>query len=116
VLLNLVQNAREAIGDGAGRIHIRVRREGGVVTITVRDTGPGIAADALPRIFDPFFTTKSAVHGVGLGLFMAEGLVRAAGGRVTAANAAGGGAEFRIEVPAAPATRAAGGDVPAGRA
>jgi signal transduction histidine kinase len=107
VLLNLVQNAREAItqqpraASAPGRITITVRDDAGRVMIDVTDDGPGIPADVLPRIFDPFFTTKGAVHGVGLGLFVAEGLVRTAGGRLTASNAAGGGASFHVELPAA---------------
>jgi C4-dicarboxylate-specific signal transduction histidine kinase len=56
----------------------------------------------LNRIFDPFVSTKQAVHGVGLGLYVAEGLVRAAGGRITAANNVDApGACMRIELPAA---------------
>jgi len=57
-------------------------------------------------VFDPFFTTKDAVHGVGLGLFVAEGLVRSAGGSIAARNGGGapgtpyGGAWFHIELPA----------------
>jgi C4-dicarboxylate-specific signal transduction histidine kinase len=73
--------------------------------IDVFDDGPGIPPDILPRVFDPFFTTKAAVHGVGLGLFVAEGLVRAAGGSIAAGNArdvsgtAYRGAWFHIELP-----------------
>ena len=72
----------------------------------VMDNGPGIPPDILPRVFDPFFTTKGAVHGVGLGLFVAEGLVRSAGGSIAARNAGGApgtpyrGAWFHIELPA----------------
>ena len=70
----------------------------------VADNCPGIPRAILPRIFDPFFTTKEAVHGVGLGLFVAEGLVRTAGGSITVDNVesesehatALGGARFRI--------------------
>jgi len=67
-----------------------------------------VPPEILSRIFDPFFTTKDAVHGVGLGLFVAEGLVRTAGGRITAGTSSiagsaganeGGGAWFRIELP-----------------
>jgi len=93
------------------RIVIAVERANSEIQIEVRDNGPGIPSEIVPRIFDPFFTTKDAVHGVGLGLFVAEGLVRAAGGRITAgqvsATAAGGkhdhGAWFRIELPTPPA-------------
>ncbi len=105
VLLNLVQNAREAIQHArlALRPHIEVSIDGDGDTVIVRvaDNGPGIAGTALPRIFDPFFTTKESVQGVGLGLFVAEGIVRTAGGRLTARNRDEGGAEFRIVLPAA---------------
>jgi signal transduction histidine kinase len=106
VLVNLVQNARDA---GARRdltnVRVTIGRESSAVTLDVVDDGPGIHADILPRIFDPFFTTKDAVHGVGLGLFVAEGLIRAAGGTIVASNAATGstapytGAAFHIELP-----------------
>jgi len=117
VLLNLVQNGREAYEnwtshpDMPARIVIAVERANSEIQIEVRDNGPGIPSEIVSRIFDPFFTTKDAVHGVGLGLFVAEGLVRTAGGRITAgqvpATAAGGnhdhGAWFRIELPTPPA-------------
>jgi C4-dicarboxylate-specific signal transduction histidine kinase len=81
----------------------------------VVDDGPGISAEILHRVFDPFFTTKDAVHGVGLGLFVAEGLVRTAGGSIVARNAAVGsgpaygGAWFHIELPAPNDTNGARG-------
>jgi signal transduction histidine kinase len=120
VLLNLVQNAREALTERApagpsdarpapGRVTIAVRADAAKVMVDVADDGPGIPADVLPRIFDPFFTTKGAVHGVGLGLFVAEGLVRTAGGRLTATNRAAGGAQFHLELPAAAVDTAAAG-------
>ncbi len=112
VLLNLVQNARDALplnADSASpqssdiEIHVASADDG--ISIEVRDRGPGIKDTDLVRIFDPFFTTKDAVHGVGLGLFVAEGLVRTAGGRLSAGNREGGGAWFRIDVPrVAPST------------
>jgi len=106
VLLNLVQNSRDAsTSDGPAMIGIMIRGQGMRVSVDVMDDGPGISSDILPRVFDPFFTTKDAVHGVGLGLFVAEGLVRAAGGSIAARNAGGGpgtpyrGAWFHIELP-----------------
>ncbi len=104
ILLNLVKNAREAVTDDTPTtVSIHVRAQATTVNIDIRDTGPGISPDILPRIFDPFFTTKSAMRGVGLGLFVADGLLRAAGGRITAMNAprtADGepGAWFHIEL------------------
>ncbi|MEO7084765.1 MAG: ATP-binding protein [Gemmatimonadaceae bacterium] len=123
VLLNLVQNGREAYfgwGNkpvGPARVWIVAAAAAGDVCIEVRDNGPGIPAEILTRIFDPFFTTKDVVHGVGLGLFVAEGLVRSAGGKITAGNGAAsgercGGAWFRIELPVAPRLLDIARDVP----
>jgi two-component system, NtrC family, sensor kinase len=110
ILLNIVQNGREAFEAwsarpvGPAHIFVDVARVDDEVCIHVHDNGPGIPTAILSRIFDPFFTTKGAVHGVGLGLFVAEGLVRSAGGRITAGNVeqpSGSvlGAWFRIELP-----------------
>jgi C4-dicarboxylate-specific signal transduction histidine kinase len=104
VLLNLVQNAREAVtqsGNGVPRIAIDVRDGEDGIVIRVSDNGPGVPVELKTRIFDPFFTTKSAVDGVGLGLFVAEGLVRSAGGRLTLDQSQNDGATFVIELPAA---------------
>jgi len=109
VLLNLVTNAQEASPDGGVvTVTILVDRSSGaehpVVRIEVRDRGPGIPADVLPRIFDPFFTTKREVHGVGLGLFIAEGIVRGQGGSLSAGNREPGpGAVVSVELPSADA-------------
>jgi C4-dicarboxylate-specific signal transduction histidine kinase len=72
------------------------------VAISVEDNGPGVPQELRARIFDPFFTTKSAVDGVGLGLFVAEGLVRSAGGRL-ALDPSTSGARFVVELPQATA-------------
>jgi signal transduction histidine kinase len=109
VLVNLLQNARDASATKpAARVGIVVTANGSCVAIDLRDDGPGIPAEIRSRVFDPFFTTKDAVHGVGLGLFVAEGLVRTAGGRIVVAEdssrmpsalASYRGAWFRIELP-----------------
>lgn len=111
ILFNLVDNAGEAGGEDAS-VDIVVSRGAGAVRIEVLDNGPGIDEDALDRLFDPFFTTKGGVTGVGLGLFVAEGLARRYGGRIEGANRTEGmGARFLIEVPSAvnagPAARGA---------
>jgi signal transduction histidine kinase len=110
VLLNVLQNAREAMPEG-GEIRVHLERRDGIIELSVEDSGPGIAPDVLPRVFDPFFTTKGEVHGVGLGLFVAEGLIRRYGGRLVAANRADAlGAVLRIELPAVqPASEPASG-------
>ncbi|HET9823308.1 MAG TPA: ATP-binding protein [Burkholderiaceae bacterium] len=86
----LVLGAAPAAADGAARVRL-----------TVRDNGPGIAADVLPRLFEPFFTTRA--EGLGLGLSLCETLALAQGGRLTAANVAPRGAEFTLELPGAEA-------------
>ena len=118
VLLNLVQNAREAMlasGPGTGRAYIDIGCESNRIAIVVRDDGPGIPPEVLPRVFDPFVTTKQRVHGVGLGLYVAESAIRAAGGTISVRNRQEGGAMFTIALPMAGAVGAtAPGTVAAG--
>ncbi|ABF07115.1 two-component system, NtrC family, C4-dicarboxylate transport sensor histidine kinase DctB [Cupriavidus metallidurans] len=99
VLLNLVGNALDAIaaaGAEDGRVDIAVSATDETVTLVVRDNGPGIAPDALPRLFEPFFTTKEIGQGLGLGLAISSSIVREFGGQLTAGNVEGGGAEFVV--------------------
>ena len=102
--LNVLINAEHAVAAGPAprRIDLGVRAdlERGIVVTTVRDTGPGIRADVLPRIFDPFFTTKEVGRGTGLGLAITYGILQEHGGTIQAANVADGGALFTIELPA----------------
>jgi two-component system sensor histidine kinase HydH len=94
VLINLLDNAAAL---DAGPIELRLGRDGRALTITVRDHGPGIQEADLPQLFEPFFTRRE--QGTGLGLAVARRLVELHGGSITAGNAAGGGAEFRIRMP-----------------
>jgi signal transduction histidine kinase len=96
VLLNLLLNAGAAMR-GTGRVEIRGEREGGVVRLLLRDTGPGFAAEDLPHVFDPFFTRSG---GSGLGLSVSYGILRTAGGDLRAGNDPRGGAALTVEVPA----------------
>ncbi|MDX1567825.1 MAG: HAMP domain-containing sensor histidine kinase [Longimicrobiales bacterium] len=105
VLMNLVENAREAMGEGGTvRIHVSAADPGGsgsegIVAVDVVDEGPGVPEEIRARIFDPFFTTKGSVRGVGLGLSVAEGIVRRHGGRLSVEEGPGGrGARFRVEL------------------
>jgi PAS domain S-box-containing protein len=103
--LNILINAEHAIlaTGHPGRIDVQVTyepKDHRVVTV-VKDSGPGIPADVLPRIFDPFFTTKEVGKGTGLGLAITYGIMQEHGGTVTAANAPGRGAVFTITLPAA---------------
>ncbi|HET7698144.1 MAG TPA: ATP-binding protein [Vicinamibacterales bacterium] len=103
-LVNILLNAEHAVR-GAPERRIRVTTSAGrtpdTVAVTVQDSGPGIAEEALPRIFDPFFTTKEVGQGTGLGLAITYGIVHEHDGTIAATNAPDGGAVFRIELPAA---------------
>jgi signal transduction histidine kinase len=104
--LNVLINAEHAIADSsaAGTIEIdtAVGADGSTVVTTIRDTGPGIPKDVLPRVFDPFFTTKEVGRGTGLGLAITYGIVQEHGGQIVAANHPDGGAVFTVELPIAP--------------
>ena len=110
VITNLLLNAAEAIGEGrAGTNEIVVASftdANGWACIEVRDSGPGIRPEILPRIFDPFFTTKRVGAGMGLGLSTSHSLVTAAGGRLTAESPPRGGAVFRVSLPPSSTARA----------
>ena len=98
VFTNLLSNAMDSVPDGEDvHLWLQVRSEGLLAIIHVTDNGPGIALASLDRIFDPFYTTKE--HGLGLGLSISAGIVRAAGGALAVRNrssAEGGGAQFTI--------------------
>lgn len=101
VLVNLAVNAVQAMAGGAaGEIHIRSGQFApDAVWLTVRDTGPGIAADEMDRLFRSFFTTKAA--GMGMGLAICRSILEAHGGSIQAANAPEGGAVFTLTLPVA---------------
>lgn len=101
VLVNLLANARDAVGEG-GEVSVETAAVAGTpptVRLVVRDTGPGIPPDVLPRIFDPFFTTRP--DGTGLGLSISYGIVREHGGTLEVDSAPGQGAAFTVTLPAA---------------
>lgn len=77
-----------------------IGRSGTVVIVSVQDTGPGIAAEHLPRVFEPFFTTKPQGLGTGLGLAVAKRILDLHAGWIQAANAPEGGALFTVVLPA----------------
>jgi PAS domain S-box-containing protein len=97
ILLNLLLNAGEALGDRAGRIQLEAERDGDGARITVRDDGPGVPDEARPHIFKPFFTTKH--RGSGLGLTIVKKLVEVMGGRIELETAPGRGAAFTVTLP-----------------
>ena len=102
ILLNLVENAIRHTGEG-GRITIRTLREGDGVSLSVGDTGSGIAPKHLPRIFERFYRADSGrsreAGGTGLGLAIVRHLVQAHGGSVRAESVMGAGTTIRIFFP-----------------
>jgi C4-dicarboxylate-specific signal transduction histidine kinase len=106
VLLNLVQNAHQAMAAHKGErvITVRVSERGGPnVRLEVLDSGPGIHPNVLPRIFEAFTTTKAPGEGTGLGLWVSYSIVEQHQGSLRAVNRPEGGAAFIVELPAATA-------------
>lgn len=106
VLMNLCRNAMEAM-EGNGdlalirRLTVDARRAGGVVTIEVRDTGPGVPAKAREHLFQPF-QGSARPGGTGLGLAISAELIRAHGGEIELVPATGPGSVFRMTIPDRP--------------
>jgi signal transduction histidine kinase len=99
VLINLVENAADAlatVGDGR-RLLVALQSTNGTASVSVTDSGPGVAADALPHLFEPFFSLKE--HGTGLGLAIAKRTVDAHGGRIEVSCPPGGGTTVRVDLP-----------------
>jgi PAS domain S-box-containing protein len=112
IVMNLVVNASEALGERDGIIRVTTRcvkasdapiaasdrvAEGRYVQLEVSDTGCGMSAETRARVFDPFFTTKSAGHG--LGLAVVNGIVRSLDGRINLTSEPGNGTTFRVLLP-----------------
>jgi signal transduction histidine kinase len=125
----VVQNALEAVGE-KGLVEVRLSTASGAASVpqldpphaavpapklkgnhkplaaksfhllTVKDNGPGIAAETREHIFDPYFSGREAGRGLGLGLSKAWRIVDLHGGRIDVLSPEGGGAEFRIAIPA----------------
>jgi two-component system sporulation sensor kinase A len=96
VLTNLILNAVQAMPEG-GKLGIACSRGEGSLTVSVQDTGVGIAPENLGRVFTPFFTTKA--KGQGLGLAVCKRLTEAQGGTVTVTSQLGEGSTFTIKIP-----------------
>lgn len=99
VIMNLLINAA-AIED-FGKITVRTRQTGDVVTIEVEDTGQGISQEHIHRIFEPFFTTKPIGKGTGLGLSLSFNIIEKHNGSIKAVSTPGQGTCFRITLPIA---------------
>lgn len=98
VLANLVDNAGDAMGEG-DTLRLVTRSDEDVVEIVVEDTGVGIDPEHLPHIFEAFYTTKPGVQGIGLGLFVSEGIIRGHRGRLLVESRPGEGSRFTIRLP-----------------
>jgi len=100
LLVNLVQNAVQAIADSpSGLVEVLASLNDDVLSIEVRDDGAGISEEALNTIFEPLVTGRPG--GVGLGLALCQRIADKHGGRIAASNRAQGGASFRVTVPGA---------------
>jgi PAS domain S-box-containing protein len=109
IVMNLVMNASQAIGDRGGVIRVSTGRrcssgvisdrlaEGDYVQLEVSDTGCGMSKETQTKIFDPFFTTKSAGHGLGLALV--DGIVRSLGGAIHVVSELAKGTSFKVLLP-----------------
>ncbi|OFW68224.1 MAG: hypothetical protein A2Y74_07500 [Actinobacteria bacterium RBG_13_63_9] len=107
IIVNLLLNANDAIGEGGGTVALAtnlrtngdgVHVQGPAVEISVRDTGCGISPAHLDRIFEPFFSTKGR-KGTGLGLAVAWGIVEKHNGRIEVESEVGKGTAFRVLLP-----------------
>lgn len=111
VVVNLIVNGIQAICQAdppERRIRICIGADAtGALSLSVRDSGPGIPVHDLGRVFESFFTTKP--EGMGIGLAVCHSIISAHGGSIEASNHPGGGACFRITLPAEPSRRRAAG-------
>jgi len=105
VLINLVGNAVKFTDTGSVTLSVR-RDDSGMLVFEVRDTGPGLSADAGDKIFDPFVQADSSTTrrygGTGLGLAICDRLVRLMGGQIAVTSEPGRGACFRFTMPCRP--------------
>lgn len=103
VLLNLLTNAKQAIESVPSRteseIRIATARIDGMVTVSVRDNGPGMSDEIKRNLFTPFYTTKPVGQGTGLGLSITYGIIKSMGGNIEAASEEGRYTEFTISLP-----------------
>jgi two-component system, cell cycle sensor histidine kinase and response regulator CckA len=123
IVMNLITNASDAIGDRDGIIRVTTRRltlkgesaaiasitlpDGGYVQLDISDTGRGMSAETQAKAFDPFFTTKSA--GRGLGLAVVQGVVRGLGGAIVLTSELNKGSTFQVLLPCVESTAGTSG-------
>lgn len=113
LIMNLITNAADAVGDTPGRVEIAVSsvafssgnpqqlRPGAYLLLRVSDDGSGMGEDTQERVFEPFFTTKGDGQGTGLGLSVVRNIVETHGGAVEVSSEVGRGTTFSVYLPAA---------------
>ena len=99
VILNLINNAFDAMEKRGGALSISAQLEGDHIVMEVSDNGPGIPEDNLSQIFDPFFTTKPVGKGTGLGLSICYGIIKKIGGEIRVHSLIDTGTTFRVSIP-----------------
>jgi signal transduction histidine kinase len=99
VLVNLFNNAGDAMPETGGTVTIATSSSGEAISIDVTDDGNGIPPENMPHIFEPFYTTKPAVKGTGLGLPVSFGIIKSHGGDITVVSTPGNGATFTVRLP-----------------
>jgi len=99
VVLNIVNNAYQAMGERGGTLYIVSFAEDSGIVFQITDTGPGISEADLPRVFEPFFTTKPAGKGTGLGLPCSYGIIKAHDGDLKCTSKLSRGTTFTIKLP-----------------
>ena len=99
VLLNLINNALDAMEEKGGTLSISARLEEDQIMIEVSDDGIGIPEENLSQIFDPFFTTKPVGKGTGLGLSICYGIIKKLGGEISVHSIIDEGSRFRVRLP-----------------
>ena len=100
IIHNLLENALQSCegrSEADAGVSLSARVDGGVLRLSVRDSGAGIDPEAQARIFEPFFTTRG--QGTGLGLAIALGVARAHGGSIEVSSTPGRGSEFIMLLP-----------------
>lgn len=99
VFINMLMNARDAIGSYGGRISIRTRFIDNSLRICIEDDGAGISSEQIHKIFEPFYTTKPPGKGTGLGLSVSYGIIADHGGNIFVESTEGKGTTFTIVIP-----------------
>jgi two-component system, NtrC family, sensor kinase len=102
VILNIINNARDAIGNENGTISITTSRDEKRLRLAITDSGCGMPPEQVDRVFMPFFTTKEVGKGTGLGLSVSYGIIHGLGGEIDVESVRGEGTTFTLVLPFKP--------------